>query len=94
MIEEFYTTNTDVVLPKKYIIFDCNEIYKINFSQVLETSELTLKKSIDGTKTFLKYQGDMPSSIVSLNSKSIEYTHEEILSILTTSEWYSPNENN
>lgn len=92
-MEEFYTTTTNIILPKKYVIFDCSEIYKIQFNQVLETSVDTLKKSIDGTKTFVKYEGEMPSSIVSINSKSQEYTQEEIISILNTSEWYNPHEN-
>lgn len=93
-MEEFYTTNTNVELPKKYVIFNCDEIYKINFNQVLETDVYSLKKSLDQTKTFVKYQGEMPSSVSTLNSKSIEYTHEEILTILSTSEWYNSSENN
>jgi hypothetical protein len=93
-MEEFYTTVTNIDLPKKFVIFDCSEIYKINFDDILETSVDTLKKSLDGSKTFVKYQGDMPSSVALLNTKSIEYTLEEILTILTTSEWYNQNENN
>lgn len=92
-MNEFYTTNTNIVLPKKYVIFDYSEVNKINFNQVFETSIDTLKKSLDDTKTFVKYEGDMPSSVISLNSKSQEYTQEEFISILSTSEWYNPHIN-
>lgn len=92
-MDEFYTTTTNTILPKKYVIFDCSEIYKIQFNQVLETSVDTLRKSLDGTKTFIKYEGEMPPCVVLINSKSQEYTQEEIINILNTSEWYNPHEN-
>jgi len=72
---------------RKYVIFDTSEIDKIDFNEVLETSQSTLRFSVNGLKTFVKYEGDMPSSISQLNSKSIEYSHSEILAILATEEW-------
>lgn len=71
----------------KYIIFDFNEIEKIDFIEVKETSIDTLKKSVDGTKTFVKYEGDMPNSVKSLLTKTKEFTHSEIIDILSTEEW-------
>jgi hypothetical protein len=71
----------------KYIIFDLSEIDKINFEQVMETSVETLRLSVDGTKTFVKWIGDTPSSIDSLTTKSQVYNNVEILSILDTNEW-------
>lgn len=71
----------------KYIIFDLSEIDKINFEQVIETSVETLRLSVDGTKTFVKWIGDTPSSIDSLTTKSQVYNNVEILSILDTNEW-------
>jgi len=72
---------------RKYVIFDTSELDKIDFNEVLETSQSTLRFSVNGLKTFVKYEGDMPSSISQLNSKSIEYSHSEILAILATEEW-------
>jgi hypothetical protein len=74
---------------RKYVVIFYSDIDKIDFSQVLETSSETVRRSIDGTLTFVKYDGQMPSSIVALPSKSQELTHEEILNILATPEWKS-----
>lgn len=76
---------------RHYVIFNCNELNKIDFNQVLETSADTVRKSLDETKTFVKYEGEMPSSIVSLESKSQEYSHNDILAILDTNVWTDPN---
>ena len=77
---------------RHYVIFNCTELGTIDFNQVLETSADTVRKSVDETKTFVKYNGDMPSSVSSLTTKSQEYSHNEILTILSTSEWTSPNQ--
>jgi len=45
-----------------------------------------LRYSLDGTQTFVKYEGEQPSF---LNGKQ-EYTHSEILTILATPEWTDP----
>ena len=42
----------------KYIIFNISEIDKINFEQIKETSIDTIRKSIDETKTFVKWDTD------------------------------------
>jgi hypothetical protein len=74
--------------PKYYVIFNVSELDKIDFSQVFETSIETVRKSVDETLTFVKYATDeMPSSVVSLETKQGPYSHEEILEILSTSEW-------
>lgn len=54
----------------------------IDFSQVVEAEE-TLRYSLDGTKFIVKYDGAQPSSL----SGYTEYTHSEILTILTGTEW-------
>jgi hypothetical protein len=53
----------------------------------METSVETLRLSVDGTKTFVKWIGDTPSSIDSLTTKSQVYNNVEILTILDTNEW-------
>ena len=75
---------------RKYVIFNCSELSKIDFNQVLETSADTVRKSVDQTETFIKYDGDMPSSVLALTTKSQEYSHNEILIILSTPEWTDP----
>jgi hypothetical protein len=71
---------------KKYVILDTAEISSVDFNQVLETSIDSLRYSVDGSKFLLKYEGDTPSF---LEGKT-EYTHSEILAILATDEWTSP----
>jgi hypothetical protein len=40
---------------RNFIIFSVEEIDKIDFNSVLETSVDTLRRSADGTKTFVKW---------------------------------------
>jgi hypothetical protein len=75
---------------RKYVILDCSELPSVNFSEVMETSADTVRKSVDESKTFVKYEGTQPASVAALTTKSQEYTHEEILAILSTSEWTAP----
>lgn len=72
-----------------YVILDSSEISSINFDEVKETSVDTLRYSVDGSKTFVKYEGEQPSFL----SGKTEYTHSEILSILATAEWTDPDAN-
>ena len=76
---------------RKYVIFNVSELDSVDFSEVLETSADSVRKSLDETKTFVKYEGDMPSSVSALTSKTSEYSHSEILTVLAGSEWTDPN---
>ena len=79
---------------KNYVIFDTTETGSIDFTEVLETSIHTLRLSISGSQTFVKYEGDtMPTSVSNLTTKEGPYSHTEILNILTGSEWTDPNAN-
>ena len=75
---------------RKYVILTVAELSNISFGEVLETSAETCRYSVDGTKTFVKYDGAVPASLVSITNKSQEYSHFEILEILSTEEWSSP----
>jgi hypothetical protein len=75
---------------RQYVIFDMSEVGTINFSEVMETSVDTLRLSVDGTKSFVKYEGTQPASVAALTTKTQEYSHTEILEILATSEWTAP----
>ena len=72
---------------RKYVIFNTSETGSIDFSQVMETSVNTLRLNLSGSQTFVKYEGSQPSSVAGLSSKSNEYTHSQILNVLTGSEW-------
>ena len=77
---------------REFMIFNVSELNTINFNEVLETSIETVRKSVDETKTFVKWEGTIiPSSVESLITKEGPYTYEEILTILSTEEWNSPN---
>ena len=73
-----------------FMIFSVSELNKIDFNQVIETSIDTIRKSVDGTKTFVKWEGPTPSSVQSLTTKQGPYTYEEILTIMATNEWTNP----
>ena len=72
---------------KNFMIFSTSETGSIDFNEVLETSAETLRLSVDGSKTFVKWDGDIPTSVSSLTTKEGPYTHQQILTILTGSEW-------
>jgi hypothetical protein len=76
----------------KYVVFDVTEIEKIDFNELMETSEETLRKSVDGELTFVKYEGiETPSSVELLETKQGPFTHYEFLQILDTEVWNNPN---
>lgn len=75
---------------RNFIIFPTSELSKVNFNEVLETSADTTRKSVDGTKTFIKWDGEQPEFVSTLNNTEGPYTYEEMLSILETPEWNSP----
>ena len=66
-----------------YVILPSSELSTVDFSEVAETSESTLRYSLDNSKFILKYKGDQPSFL----SGKQEYTHSEILAILEGDEW-------
>jgi hypothetical protein len=77
---------------REFMIFNVSELPQIDFTQVLETSIDTVRKSVDETKTFVKWDlPEMPSSVYALTTKEGPYTYEEILDILATPEWTDPN---
>ncbi len=75
---------------RRFVIFQVTELNQIDFNQVFETSADTVRKSVDETKTFVKYDMPQPSSVAGLTTKSQEYTYDEILQILAGPEWSDP----
>ncbi|NCZ71289.1 MAG: hypothetical protein EBY80_14240 [Actinobacteria bacterium] len=77
---------------RKFVIFSVTELDLVDFSQVLETSAQTVRKSVDGTLTFVKYDGDMPPSVGPLTTKSVEYGYTEMINILQGPDWTDPSQ--
>jgi hypothetical protein len=72
---------------RQYVIFNTSELDKIDFEQVLETSANTVRKSVDGTMTFVKWNDTVPECVESLETKGQYLTHDEILEVLSGPEW-------
>ena len=75
---------------REFMIFNVSELSDIDFKTVLETSIDTVRKSVDETKTFVKWDGEIPECVSTLTTKEGPYTYDEILTILSTSEWTKP----
>ena len=84
-------TTQEEYADRRFVIFAVTELSTIDFTQVYETSADTVRKSVDETETFVKYDMPQPSSVAALTTKSQEYTYDEILVILSTPEWTDPN---
>jgi hypothetical protein len=76
---------------REFMIFNVSELDQIVFTEVLETSADTVRKSVDKTKTFVKWDGTTPECVANLTTKEGPYTYDEILVILATPEWTDPN---
>jgi hypothetical protein len=79
---------------RRFIIINCEELNLIDFNQVYETSAETVRKSVDETLTFVEYNLPAPEFVQLLQTKSQEYTYEEILEILNGPDWSAPFDDN
>lgn len=104
---------------RRWLVIPTSLTGSINFNEVLESSADTLRLSVDGSKTFVKYEiNEITASYEEYypdpensgswftssfeagvygrpsiyNEGDIEYTHSEILDIITGSEWVAPYE--
>ena len=71
-----------------YTIYDMANISLVDFNQVHQTSEATLRLSVDKTKNVLKFTGETPNFLVGLQ----QYNHSEILAIMQTADWTNEEE--
>lgn len=71
-----------------YVIIDADVVDSVDFSKVINTSADMLRYSLDGTKTFVKFEGDAPSFLIG----EPQYDHAAILSILSGPEWTAEEE--
>jgi hypothetical protein len=73
---------------RQFMIFSVTELPNVNFNEILETSTDSVRRSADGTKTLVKWDGELvPSSVDSLTTKEGPYTYSEIYDILLTEFW-------
>lgn len=79
--------NSNNYKNRNFIIFNVSELNLIDFDEVFETGPETIRKSIDGTKTFVKWEDKKPTFLNDLKTKEGPYTYTEMLDILNTSEW-------
>jgi len=77
---------------RSFAIFSTTEIDQVDFSLVCETSPDTLRKSVDESKTFVKWDGEQPEFVSELTTLEGPYTYTEILEILSGAEWTAPME--
>ena len=78
---------------RQFAIFSTTELNQINFTEVLETSAETVRKSTDGSLTFVKWDTETPPpSVQALTTIQGFYTYEEMLDILSGEEWTTPME--
>jgi len=101
---------------RRWLILPTSATGSIDFNQVLESSPESLRLSVDGTKTFIKYEINEvleDQTYTGINPETgeetthtilagvygrpgiyqegdTEYTHQEILTILSTEEWSKP----
>ncbi len=76
------------IMPRKYVVIDSSDVSQVDFSKVLETSEDTLRWSVDGSQTFVKFEGVIPDFLVG----KTQLTYGEMLNILESPTWVeSPN---
>ena len=73
---------------RKWVIVNVSDITDEMISSAIQSSINTLRKSLDGSKAILKFEGDTPSCFDGLTT----YNHSEILTELAKSDWTSSEE--
>ena len=69
-----------------YTILNTDELSSVNFNEVLESSEDTLRYNNAKTEFLLKFEGETPSF---LEGKTL-YDYDGIMEILNRPEWTQP----
>ena len=71
---------------RKYIIINTSELSGLNFDQLKQNSENTVRKNLANDKAIVSYQGVVPDGL----SGKTEYTNEELLVIINdiNNGWY------
>ena len=73
------------------MIFNVSELDSINFSEVIEDSISTVRRSVDETLTIVKWDSEtVPPTVEALTTKEGAYTYTEALEIMQTPVWSDP----
>ena len=73
---------------RKWVIVNVSDITEEMIASAIQTSMGTLRKTVDGSKAILKWEGDTPSCFEDMKI----YTHSEILTELRKADWTSSEE--
>ena len=68
---------------RKWLIVNVSDVTEDMISSAIQTSMGSLRKSLDGTKAILKWDGDTPTCFDGMTP----YNHSEILTELAKSTW-------
>jgi len=66
-----------------WIIVNTDDVTDEMINNALQINSATLRKTLDGSKALLKWDGDTPSCFDGITT----YNHSEILAILNNSDW-------
>lgn len=71
---------------RKYIIINTSELSGLNFYQLKQNSENTVRKNLANNKAIVSYEGVVPDGL----SGKTEYTNEELLVMINdvNNGWY------
>ena len=67
-----------LIMSRKYIILDTNELDSLNFNELKTTSKNTARKKLDNSQAIVSYEGTIPSGL----SGKTEYTNDQLLAIV------------
>ena len=69
---------------RHWVIVNVSDITTEMITNAVQCSVGTLRKSLDGSKAILKWDGDTPSCFDGMTT----YSHSEMKTELTKSDWY------
>jgi len=77
-------------IAETYAIISIADLSNIDFSQVGETDQDTIRKSLDDTQFVIKYNTE-PTFIADGTVTPLQtLTHEQALTLMATAEWSEP----
>ena len=68
---------------RKWVMLTTSEAESIDFDEVYQRNAESLRWNNDGTKTFVKYEGEKPSFLTG----KMALSHAEVLAELEQAEW-------
>ena len=74
-----------------YITIDTLEIGFVSFAELITDSIETVRHSVDLTECILRYEGNIPYSLMDLNTCSEPMTHSQILLLVNSPKYLVEN---